>query len=309
MPAWKTETMAKRQQGPILAAMLGNRSYLDDIRFKIGRYLGNEFDVDPKADWFKPGNTPVQKAFQQSKNGLELLLVFIEPDQFPSLDRTSRRHGAKLIKRNLLHIGAVQGPYLGQALAALMAKTQGRLRFDEPIPEGDLGSSAYYVRLRAMIQDFYPALPATSTLLDETAPAEFEVLETGEPREAVRSGEEAGSGYSAALLRGENPNEDPALVKEQWEYARDFFICGCEVAAVHSAMDRPRRTRFVFEDVVADLINFTTPESGGPQGDPKRLAYRAQALKRWEPSVRSFLSYAALDATAAGTVTAPADRT
>ncbi len=288
--------------------MLGRRTYLDDVESNINRYLGNKYDVDHTADWFKPGNKPVQKAFQQSKNGLALLFVFIEPDQFPSLDRTSRRHGAKLIKRNLLHVGAVQAPYLGQALATLMAKTQGRLRFDEPIPEGALGSSPYYVRLRAMIHDFYPALPETLTLLDETAPAEFEVLETGEPREAVRSGEEAGSGYSAALLRGENPNDDPALVKEQWEYARDFFIWQCEYAAVRAAMDRPRRTRFIFEDVVADLINLTKPEQGGPQGDPKRLAYRAQALKRWEPIARSFLSYAALDATAEP-VTAPADRT
>jgi hypothetical protein len=288
--------------------MLGRSNYLDDIRMKINRSLGNLYDVDHKADWHKPGNKPVEKAFQQSKYGLELLIRLSERDEFPSLDKMSRRVGAKLMMRNLLFSGQVFAPFFGQALAALMARTEGRLRFDEPPPEGAAGSSAYYVRLRAMIQDYYPALEQATELLDEGAPAEFMVLESGEPREAVRSGEEAGTGFSAAILRGDDPNEDPALVKEQWEYARDFFIWRCELSVVRQAMQRPRRTRFTYEEVVEDFLHLTTPESGGPQGDPKRLAYRARALERWESAARPYLSYAALDAASEGGITASAER-
>src|SRR5438093_1498253 len=60
--------------------MLGRTTYLDDIRLKINRALANKYDVDYKADWQKPGNKPVEKAFQQSKYGLELLIRFSEPD-------------------------------------------------------------------------------------------------------------------------------------------------------------------------------------------------------------------------------------
>ena len=58
--------------------MLGDAAFIADIKFKTLRYLGNQYDVDPKADWHKPGNTPVQKAFQQSKYGFEHLARFAE---------------------------------------------------------------------------------------------------------------------------------------------------------------------------------------------------------------------------------------
>jgi hypothetical protein len=290
--------------------MLGRSSYLDDIRFKINRYLANHYDIDHSADWVKPGNTPVQKAFQQSKYGLELLFRFAEPDQFPSLDRMSRRLGAKLVKRGLLYTGAVHAPFFAQALAELLARTEGRLHYDEPVPEGELGSPLYYRSLRETIQDFYAADAPALEQLDDRGPAEFRVLETGEPREKVRSSEEAGTGYSAALLRGENPNDDPALVKEQWEYARDYFIWSFEKAMMPTAMERPMRphAREHFRELVADLVDLTSPESGGPGEDPKRIAYRARALERWEASARSYLSYAALDAASEGEVSARMER-
>lgn len=281
-----------------LDTMFGRGSQLVDASFKTLRYLANQYDIAYDADWHKPGNTPVQEAFLLCRYGVDLLVKFCEPDQFPSFDRTSRRVGAKLMKRNVLFSGPAHAPFFAQTIAELLARTEGRLFFDDPIPEGAPGTSAPYRRQRSTLQDFYPSVSEALELLDNEAPAEFEVLEKGEPRAAVRAGEEAASAYSAALLRGENPNDNPALVKEQWEYARDYFIWRCEKAAMRSAMDRPTRARFRFEEVVTDLIDFTTPESGGPQEDPKRLAYRAEALKRWEEPVRACLSYAVIAASA-----------
>jgi hypothetical protein len=311
MPAWKTRIVGSAGKAYPSMAMLGRSSYLNDIRFKINRLLANQYDIDNEADWVKPGNTPVQKAFQQSKYGLELLFRFTEPDQFPSPDKTSRRLGAKLIKRHLLFSGAVHGTFFAMALAELLARTEGRLHYDEPVPDGELGSPMYYRRFRETTQDFYPAEERTLYLLDNRAPAEFRVLETGEPRESVRSGEEAGTGYSAALLRGENPSGNPALVKEQWEYARDYFIWSCEKAMMPSAMERPTRAQehvTHVTGVIADLVDLPSPEAGGPGEDPKRITYRARALERWEASARSYLSYVALDATVEGEVSARMER-
>ena len=260
------------------------------------RYLANLYDVDPEEDWFKPGNSPVQESFLLCHCGMDLLIRYADADQFPSFDRLSRREGAMLIRRGLLFSGPVHAPLLAQAVLELLARTEGRIHFDDPKPPGPAATRAWYDRLRAHIQDYYRAVPEALELIDRDAGLEFQVLADGVPREPVRDGEQAGTAYSAALIRGEDPSGDPALVREQWEYARDFFIWACEKAMMRSAMERPRRERFRFEEVADDLIDLISPEDGGPQQDPKRLAYRAAALKRWEVPMRFVLDYAAISA-------------
>jgi hypothetical protein len=172
-----------------------------------------------------------------------------------------------------------------------MAKTGGRFRVDDPDPGEPLSSSSYHLSMRETVHDFYPALPEARDLLEDTAIAEFKVLEVGEPREEVRNGEETGSAYSHALLRGENPNDDPALVREQWEYARDYFIYVVEKAAMTSAVNR-RHQRF--KELEQNLLDFTALDSS--PADAQRLAYLSKALPGWRDECNAYLKYAALDA-------------
>lgn len=210
------------------------------------------------------------------------MLIHLAEAAFPALDRRTRKRGAKWTMQALLFNGGDGSIMLAHAVTALMVRANGRLSDEEPAE--NVVDVSCHRRLQEAVASFYP-LPRHSTDLIADCDLEYRVMDTHKPREAVLEDPSAGNEYSQALLRGENPDDDPALVAMQREYARDFFIDRATFGVIRQTLDR--RDRVLLRD---KLVRFPRVE------DPKQASeLRKRNLAAWIEGLRPYHEYARVD--------------
>ena len=166
-------------------------------------------------------------------------------------------------------------------MARLMEQLDGRLTEDDEVRV----SRAHHRRLYKALEDFYP-LDNHKGLISMCL-GEFVTLKKNRLRDEVKSGEEVGSEYAQALLRGEDPSQDPRLVQIQRDYARDCFIntATVQLSQFLLALD--------FELIEDSVIEIAKPT------DRDLTGFRAQQLDAWRHGMRAYMEYAELDSAAA----------
>jgi hypothetical protein len=211
-----------------------------------------------------------------------MLIYLIDAEAFPAVDKKARKRGSRWTQQALLFHGLAGALVLAHGITTLMVQLEGRFTNDEG--DEDVIDVSCHRRLQEAVTSFYP-LPLDSSKLMDRCLGEFKVMETHEPREAVVENPSQANEYSQALLRGENPDEDPALVATQREYARDFFIDRATYSAFSKAIDK--KDRKLLRD---KMVRFTQVH------DPKQVAeLRERTLAAWIEGARPYREYARLD--------------
>jgi hypothetical protein len=249
------------------------------------------YELEPSDCVPGSGDRPPQLAFQLLGTGYDLLVELADPDVFPSLDRSARRRGPRLIRKNLLWGGAEASLILAHAMPTLYARMDGRLTAPgeeglRAATRGDDGEApltpAEHLRALETLKGYYPLVRDLLRAAYDWCLREFKVLEEGVPRGEVGSGSQPAMPYSAALLRHEDPSQDPALVAGQRMHARDHFINETTLKAVEFAIgmeDWPR-----VSDKVLRLVE--APE------DPAVVRWRDRALAAWTRGSGPYLAVA-----------------
>jgi hypothetical protein len=237
------------------------------------------YDVDPAGDYMRPGNSPPEQAFQLLKCGLEMLLIAAEV-YFPVRSRKYQKKGPKWLRTGVLYHGEGGALVLARAAPLLMVKADGFLEVDQP-PEL---TTEHHRQLFGQVQSFYPLSKLLGNLLEDME-AEFKVMENHEPRDKVVSGEERGTEYSQALMRGENPDEDPELVAAQREFAIDYFID----TALHWGCRGALNTN---DQKILKEKWMRLPELP----DSAVAEHRARLREAWREGIKPYLEYARIEA-------------
>jgi hypothetical protein len=255
---------------------------LEKIKFDILKPKAHAFDVDPTGDYHRPGNSPPERAFQVLTCALEMLVYLIDEGAFPAVDNRARKRGSKWTRQALLFNGGAGALVLAHGITTLMVQLEGRFSDDEP--DENVIDVSRHRRLMEAVRSFYP-LPRDSSEFMERCLAEFKVMETHKPRDAIVEYPSLANEYSRALLNGENPDDDPALVAMQKEYARDFFIDRATFSAFNKAIDK--KDRRILND---KMVRFTAVK------DPRQAAeLRQRALAAWIEGSRPYREYARID--------------
>lgn len=254
-----------------------------------------KYDLDPALDYAKPGNSPPERAFQLLACGFDLMMVVMGAG-FPARRRRGRRSARRWVRQNLPWAGANGAAFMACALPTLLAEMDGRLCEDGDDDAEAVVDPHHHLMLRRTVEDFYPKLhPDKQRQKLDSCAAEFDVIREHRPREEVTSGKERPTGYSLALMRGEEPDDDPELVEAQRRYARDYFMYKASLATMASAAH------------VADVRRLT--RKAIPSLDPgaRRVSrYRSRALAAWIEGSRPYRQYASLELQSASTAAAPA---
>jgi hypothetical protein len=254
-------------------------SVLEKNKFDMLKAKALAYGVDPAGDYMRPGNNPAEQAFQLLRCGLEMLLI-VSSAYFPTLDRKSQRRGPKWLRAAVLYWGDRGTMILARAAPALMARTDGWLDVDQP---SEL-TPDHHRKLFDQVQSFYPLSKFFSEYVNEME-AEFKVMEEHKPRKEIVGGEEPPNEYSQALLRGENPDDDPELVATQREYATDYFIDTAHHQAISTALDK--NDNKILNNKWARLSQLE---------EPLASQHRARLRQAWREGIQPYLAYARLDA-------------
>jgi hypothetical protein len=274
----------------------------EDFKREVLKPHAVVFELDPAGDYCRPGNRPVEAAFEQLSCGFDLLVEIFETG-FPSAHRSIQARGLKYVQESILRRSAPAARLLAHAVPTLLDLTGGRLTLKEE--EEPFVPPEVHLLLRKNVEDFYPLKPkglerpvfdgtekSLGSGLQQVGPtpemmqqavAEFKVLEEGQPREQVTGGYESANAFSSALMRGEDPQKDPELIELQRVYARDYFIHRIILRAVRLAMDRGD-----FQMIRDKVIRLLDPD------DPKGKAYSERALATWIEGSRSYEEYASI---------------
>jgi hypothetical protein len=252
---------------------------LERHRFNMLQPKALAYDLDPAGEYLKPGNSPPEQAFQVLKCSSDMVL-YLADNAFPVPDRKIKNRGGKWV-RQVFHLFGEPGTLiLSHAVPALLATVGGRLSGDEP-PEL---TADHHRRMYETVRSFYPLGKYRAGLIEQFL-AEFTVMERHKPRKAVAEGTERANEYSQALMRGENPDDDPELVRMQQEYARDFFIDRAISRAIADSLS-PNDRRLLLDKFVL----FTT------LSDSEAAEVRERNLRAWNEGSKPYLEYARLDA-------------
>jgi hypothetical protein len=265
-----------------LAGLYADRvraSTLERNKFDMLKAKALAYDIDPAGDYNKPGNNPPEQAFQLLVLGFEMLL-YLADNAFPSLDKRTRKKGPKWIREAALFHSEHATTALAHAMPALYAREGGQLRGDEP-PELTV---EHHQKLYETVRSFYPIGRGAAGAIQQWM-REYETIPTGEPRKAVVEGRFPANAYSEALMRGENPRDDPELVAMQQEYARDYFIDNAIHGSITVALSPNDRS--LLEKNVAHFWDLD--ESGSAE-------LRQRAREAWAEGTKPYLEYALLDA-------------
>jgi hypothetical protein len=241
------------------------------------------FDLEYDEELVRPGTSPPQQAFQLVLMGYEVMIATIAGSGFPAPGAFTHWRAARAARRKFLFTGLFVSNFLGNAMTMLMARMLGQIG-DHGEDEGMLPTEPeYHLDQRARLQDFYPLNSQMKLALHE-ALAEFRVLGSGEPREAVAEGNEWGTEYSQALIRGEHPEEDPGLRWDQIRYARDYYINSVSIATTQWLLEthKVRGLYGIFENKVVDITTGDTP---------KVRALRARTLRAWVEGAAAYHHY------------------
>jgi hypothetical protein len=244
------------------------------------------FDLEYADEISRPGTSPPQQAFQLVSAGYELLLSATASSRgFPALGSLTRSRGAIAARRRFLWTGLEGSVFLAHALPALLARMAGQLG-DEAEDAGHFPTDPeYHLSVRERVADFFP-LPSKHKVFLHNCLAEFRVIGKREPREDVVEGKAWGTAYSHALMRGDNPDDDPGMVWEQIRYARDYFINQASLAVTEIVLER--RGRGVFKYYEDELVNIST-------GDSARMRnFRARMLRAWIAGASGYQNYIAM---------------
>jgi hypothetical protein len=259
---------------------------LEKTKSAVMQRQAHRMGLDPSGDYVKPGATPAEQAYVVGLSAFDLL-VQISHTAFPAVSGRTRRKGGKYLRHVLLYRAENGVEMLAKAIPGVLAATNGRLSPDQPAET--VVDADYHMRVRRACESFYPVGAGKQGFFLERCLTEYRVMETHEPRPAVVEGEQSANEYSQALMRGENPDDDPELVRQQRDYARDYFIAWATSVAVRSALDK--QDVKVLEE---EIINFWMLEN------PKAAAkLRERALATWLEGVKPYLELASVDAKAA----------
>jgi hypothetical protein len=254
---------------------LAKTRQLPYLRREALKRLALRYDLEPDGEYHKPGNGPSERAFHLVQCGFDLTVALFKSG-FPALDRRTQRRSAKYGLDNLIY-GYAVSVLSGYCLPWLMVNTNGRL-LDMDQTDGVVGREDHERLLRS-IAEFFPLSPRQAQAFPSFTD-EFKVLETREPRDPVAEGEETGTGYSQALMRGENPDDDPELVREQWSYARDWFINRVSLSVLSELMGGD------FTLIVDKLFVLGRDSSG------KAAELRSKQLNAWIEGSQTYREYA-----------------
>jgi hypothetical protein len=287
--------------------LFGTKRRAERIKYTVLKRHALTYDLDQKKDYLTPGLTPPEVAYGMILCGYDLLLR-IADNGVPSLERRTRRRARKWMHEMLLYFASQPAQLLSHMIPTLYAATGGRLSDTGQDEGSEIFEPAHHLALERAVEDFFP-LP-TKIMLDsmpkklgmqvtglnkgrrgrnmfrhllDRAMAEFHVMETHEPREEVVKGDEPASDYSAALLRGENPDENPELVEAQRLYARDYFINRASIFATRAALPRED-----FQRLDQHYVQVLDPN------DPGMEKYRKRLLAAWIEGSRRYREYAAI---------------
>ena len=260
--------------------------YADDVRestiekskFEILKPSALSYDVDPAGDYMRSGNNPAETAFQLLRCGLEHLLAMADHG-FPTVDSKTRKRAPKYIRQALFFYGDGGAIIFAQMVPLLYVKVDGRLSGEEP---SEL-TTEHHRNLFKTASSFYPLMKKSSVL--EESQREYKVLEQHELPQEDSDGEVPVNDYAQALLRGENPDDDPRLVALQRDYARDYFIEKCTSFAIkHSLAPNDRR---ILKNKFARFQRLD---------EPAATEYRERLRNAWIEASRTYLEFARLDA-------------
>jgi hypothetical protein len=262
------------------------------------------YGIEPDVDYMRPGNNPAETAFQLLRCGIDMLVVMAD-NGFPTEDKGLRKKGGKYIREALFYYGDWGAILFGQMAPLLYLKTDGRLSGKEP-PELTV---EHHRKLYKTASSFYPYVK-NPKLLGQVL-REYTILETheipeveedenktdrdkpeGDEFEAVIREEMRQVGpapplseYAQALERGENPDDDPALVQRQRDYARDFFIEKATSAALRTSLAPNDRKLFTRKIVRSFSLEGSKAEE-----------FRNRIRSAWIEGCQAYLEYARLDA-------------
>ena len=241
------------------------------------------FDLEYVDEISRPGTSPPQQAFQLVSAGYELLLSTAASSRgFPAFGSLTCSRGAIAARRRFLWSGLLGSVFLAHALPTLMERMAGQLS-DEGEDAGQFPTDpGYHLNARKRVADFFP-LPPQHKVFIHNCLAEFRVIGNREPREDVVEGKAWGTPYSHALMRGDNPDDEPQLVWEQIRYARDYFINQASLAVTEIVLERKKRG--VFKFYKDELVDIST-------GDSARMRnFRARMLRAWMAGASGYHDY------------------
>jgi hypothetical protein len=269
---------------------------LDREKYETLKVYALKYDIEPRFDYGRPGNSPPERAFHLLCCGYDMLLVFMGA-AFPSLNRRAAKTGSKWSREAVRWNGANASGFMARVTATLFAEMRGHLGDGAEDDIEAVEEPEFHLSMRRSVEDFFPRFRANAAAsakdqvdeLVEACAAEFEVMRTGKPRSEVAEGEEPANEYSLALLRGEDANRDPELVDRQRRWARDYFVYRAAQGAMQTSMfdsDVPR--------LQPKTILFLDPNDSG------LTEYRRRALTVWLEGSRPYREYALIEFRAAG---------
>jgi len=256
---------------------LRSKGSTDDARLRTIKHLALQYDLEPEGDYARPDNSPPARAFQIINCAFDLA-VEIARSGIPSTDRRAQKRGGKWMIENMhLQSGPDGVMLLAHALPTVLARTGGDLggAIDRPT-----SSVEQHEKMLATVADFYPLTLDAQHLKDGLA--EYAVIKDHEPRAVVAAGKEEGSAYSRALLRGEDPDQDPALVAEQKRWARDFYI---GIAIRWACL---RILGADYEKLATKMVTMAELREG-------RDEFRERLLDSWARGSRTYIEFVLLD--------------
>jgi hypothetical protein len=212
-------------------------------------------------------------------------MLEISETGFPSQDRRTQKKGGKWMVQDVIYRGGPQGvELLAHAMPILMTLSGGDLEGAIPGPVPPLERHEQHEQMLTTVKDFFPIAAPKYRQQLENFDAEYRMMKTRQPRERVAEGKEAASAYAQALQRGEDPDQDPALVADQRRWARDFFISEATIWACRLVLDLDFMK---LAEKTCRMSRMTEREG--------REEFRERMLDVWVRGTGSYMDYVRMD--------------
>jgi hypothetical protein len=132
--------------------------------------LGRRYALDYDTEMFTPGRSREARAYRFLQAGAWLLVLYVEPDDFPATKRRARKRGAKRLAKSFHGEGAGRATiFLTQAMGIYVLEAMNHA--------GESESAEAHASLIELVQSHYP-LPSDDRDLLEAAGDRLRNLET-----------------------------------------------------------------------------------------------------------------------------------
>lgn len=122
--------------------------------------LAGRYDLDYGAEMLDPSSSREARAYRFLQTGAWLLVLFVEPEEFPANTRRGRKRGAKRLAKSFRTGDAGRATlFLTQAMGIYLAET---LR-----QAGEGESAGMQEEMTGLVQSFYPLAEDDRAKLDE----------------------------------------------------------------------------------------------------------------------------------------------